>query len=223
MQNPWLNIPHFDYENHMLEVGQARVLNDLTKYCIEKYKPESFALLGCATGNGLEHINKDKTNTVYAIDINQEYLNETQKKFRNQINDLIILNKDIQNDELYIENVNLFFVALILEYVNPLTTLKKIIKSLSEEGILFIVIQKSKQTTFVSKTKYKSLETLADICNEVNENEIYNYVCQENIELLKREEIELTKNKSFITLEYKKKKIASAQHWLIGNGGRSSH
>ncbi len=56
MQNPWLNIPYIDYENHMNDekVDQLRILSQVTKNKLELYKPESFAIIGCATGNGLE-------------------------------------------------------------------------------------------------------------------------------------------------------------------------
>lgn len=205
MHNPWLEISHSDYENHMIEVGQAQVLNSSTKYCLDKYLPESFALLGCSTGNGLEHIKPEITKKVYAIDINPEYLNRTKEKFENKINNLEILNTDIQNDELIIKSVDLFFVGLVLEYVKPEKALKKIINTLNEKGILLIVIQKNKQTSFVSKTEYKSLEKLTDISNEVNEVEIDRFIHSENMELINREEIELTKNKSFISLEYRMK------------------
>ncbi|RXQ94443.1 class I SAM-dependent methyltransferase [Ancylomarina salipaludis] len=205
MENPWLKINHSDYENHMIEVGQSQILNSLKKYCLDKYQPKNFALLGCATGNGLEHVKSNVTNKVYAIDINQEYLNKTQEKFENQIINLELLKRDIQNEELAIKNIDLFFVGLVLEYVDPKKTLNKIIETIGKNGILFIVIQKNKQTTFVSKTKYKSLETLSDISNDVNENEIDSFICLKNMELIKKEEIELTKSKSFITLEYRKK------------------
>jgi len=205
MENPWLNIQHSDYENHMTEVGQYQVLNNLTKYCLEKYQPENFALLGCATGNGLEHVKSDVTNNVYAIDINQEYLNKTKEKFENQINNLEILKTDVQHEELTMKNIDLFFVGLVLEYVEPIKVLMKIIETIREKGILFIVIQKSEQTNFVSKTRYKSLETLADILNEVDEDEIDSFIRLKNMELIKKEKIVLTKNKSFITFEYRKK------------------
>ena len=68
MDNPWLKIPSADYENHMLEVGQAQVLNALTEHYLEKCMPSSFALVGCSTGNGLEHVEQG-TDRLYAIDI----------------------------------------------------------------------------------------------------------------------------------------------------------
>lgn len=203
MKNPWLEIPLSDYENHMLEVGQAQALNKIIKQSLERYLPENFALLGCSTGNGLEHIKSEITKKVFAIDINSDYLKKTKENFKNRINRLEIINADIQNDEVPIKNVDLFFVGLVLEYVDPETVLEKIINLLSKNGILLIVIQKSTNTTFVSKTKYKSLEKLADISNEVNEKEINSLIQSQNMKLINRDEIELTNNKSFIRLDYR--------------------
>lgn len=203
MANPWLDISHSDYENHMLEVGQTKVLNELTKYCLDKYRPESFAILGCTTGNGLEHINPEITNRVYAIDINSRFLEITREKFENKINNLQIHNLDIGNDELTFKNVDLFYIGLVLEYVDPYKSLKKIIQSLEVNGVLMLVIQENIHTTIVTKTKYKSLEKLESISNEVNEVEIHKFILSENMELFNRKKIELTKNKSFIVLEYR--------------------
>ncbi len=205
MENPWLNIQHHDYENHMLEVGQSQVLNKLTKYCLDKYQPARFALLGCTTGNGLEHVRPNITNETYAIDINKKYLEITKKKFQNKIDNLKILKIDIQKEELTIEDIELFFIGLVLEYVEPKSVLDKIIKATSKKGALLIVIQKNKSTSFVTKTKYKSLETLSSISKEVNEYKINKFICSKDMKLIKKEEIELTKNKSFIMLEYIKK------------------
>jgi len=209
MSNPWKEIPYSDYENHMKEIGQAQVLSSLTKYCLDKYLPENFALLGCATGNGLEHINSDITKSVYAIDINQNYLNKTRENFAEKIINLETINADIENDELSIENVDLFFVGLVLEYVEVKKVLQKIINTLSNKGVLFIVIQKNRQTSFVSKTKYKSLEKLSGYSNEVDEKEIDAFIRSENLLLINREEIYLAENKSFITLECKKQRYST--------------
>jgi len=205
MRNPWLEISSSDYENHMLEVGQTKVLSNLTKNCLDKYQPESFAILGCTTGNGLEHINPEITSTVHAIDINSEFLAITKEKFGHKITNLKTYNLDIEKDELPFRNVDVFFIGLVLEYVDPFNSLKKIIQSLNRSGVLMLVIQKNIQTTIVTKTKYKSLEKLEDISNEVNEAEIHKFILSENMELMNRKTIELTINKSFIILEYRMK------------------
>ena len=208
MSNPWKEIPYSDYESHMIEIGQAQILNALTKYCLDKYLPEKFALLGCTTGNGLEHVNSEFTKVVYAIDINQNYLKKAKENFVDKITNLETINIDIQNEELKIKDIDLFFVGLVLEYVEPEKTLKKIINTLNHKGTLFIVIQRNYQTSFVSKTKYKSLEKLAEISKEVNENVIDRFITSENLLLIKREELHLTENKSFITLEYNRTSFA---------------
>lgn len=158
MNNPWLEISHSDYENHMTEVGQMQVLNNLTKYSLEKYQPINFALLGCSTGNGLEHINAEITQNVYAIDINSEYLKETKNEFDSKISNLVTINADIQHNELPIKHIDLFFVGLVLEYVNPEVALRKIIKTLHENGILMIVIQKTKKQVLYQKRNLNPLK-----------------------------------------------------------------
>lgn len=203
MKNLWLKISHSDYENHMSEVGQAQILNELTKINLDKYKPKSFALLGCSTGNGLEHIKRETTKNVYAIDINPNFLKLTKEKFENKIDNLKIYNIDIRKEELVFTNVDLFFIGLVFEYIEPEKALEKIIRTLNNNGILVIVIQKSKHTPFVSETKYKSLERLSEISKEIDEKKLDRFIQQKKMNLVERKETELNKNKSFISLTYK--------------------
>lgn len=203
MENPWLKIPYTDYENHMMEVGQAQVLSELTKICLEKYRPENFMLLGCATGNGLEHIDPATKKNTYAIDINPDYLTIARKRFQDKIKNLITYHLDIERDDLPVKNIDLCFIGLVLEYVTPKKVLPKIIQTLSKNGIIAIVIQQNAKTSFVTKTKYKSLEQLSDISSEVNEVSINEFMLSHNFNTIMRDEIRLTKKKSFIVLVYK--------------------
>lgn len=202
MKNPWLKISPLDYENHMIEVGQAQVLNELIKNSLNRYKPYSFALLGCSTGNGLEHIDSKTTKIVNVIDIIPEYLKIAQKRYGSQLYKLIIHNIDIENDELSIKNVELFFVGLVLEYVDVQLALEKIINTLSNNGVLAIVIQQTKDESFVSSTKYQSLEKLSLISHEVDAVKMDSYLRQNNMKLVERKIIKLTKEKVFISLVY---------------------
>ena len=203
--NPWLKIPYSDYENHMARVGQSQILNQLTKANLEKYQPKSFALLGCSTGNGLEHVNSNITKTVYAIDINPVYLQQVKKRFSGKIGKLSTLQIDIQKEEFPFTNIDLFFVGLVLEYIEPESVLNKIIRTLSEEGILQIVIQRSKKTDFVTRTKYIALEKLSAISKEIEEYWLNEFLQQMRINLVERKEMVLNQNKSLISLTYKYK------------------
>jgi len=202
MINPWLTITYSDYENHMLEVGQAHVLNALTDYYLKEYKPANFALIGCATGNGLEHIDDEITRNVYAIDINSDYLQQTKIRFENKIKNLIICCIDLQNDKLTLSNIDLAFCGLILEYVEPEKVLKNICEIINEDGKIVIIIQKDKQTSFVTKTKYNSLESLTKIAKEISEKKIIDICKSLNLKMVHQRKIQLNKKKSFLVLTF---------------------
>lgn len=202
MNNPWINISSSDYENHMTEIGQEQTLSRLTKYYLEKYQPATFALPGCSTGNGLEHVDPEITHEVFAVDINPEYLKITRERFQDKIRNLNTFHLDIDREALPFGHVDLMIAGLILEYVEAKPALKKMVASLNQNGVLVLIIQKNKNTTAVSKTRYTSLETLSKVFREIDEAEIDETLRTLNLELLKREEIALTENKSFVSLEY---------------------
>jgi ubiquinone/menaquinone biosynthesis C-methylase UbiE len=147
-------------------------------------------------------VNPKITSKVYAIDINPKFLEILKKNFEERINDLELIRADIQNDELIFRNVDLFFIGLVLEYAEPEKSLQNIIRTLGEKGVLIIVIQKNNQSSFVTKTKYRSLETLTAISKEVNETAMDRFIRSEKLSAMKRSVIELANNKSFIMLEY---------------------
>ena len=207
-KNPWLEIPYSDYEEHMAHstVKQLQALNEITKILLEKIKPEVFALLGCSTGNGLEHVDEEVTKVVHCLDINPEYLEITAKRHKN-IKKLRLHHLDINKDKLTFENIDLFHIALVLEYVDIEITLNKLCQSLSQKGCLSIVIQKSKKenTSFVSKTPYKSLEKLASISKEIKKETVEKFLIGKNLDLVELQEVGLNKYKSFIWMIFKKK------------------
>lgn len=204
MINPWLKITYSDYENHMLEVGQAQILNKLTNYFITEFKPANFALIGCATGNGLEHVNNTITKNVYAIDINPEYIKQTRIRFENKIKNLTTQCLDLNKESLCFSNIDLAFCGLILEYVEPEKFLKNIANTLHEKGKMVLVIQKNKQVSFVTKTKYKALESLSQIAKEISKKRIVEICEKLNLKLIHKNEIVLNENKSFLVLAFEK-------------------
>lgn len=202
MQNPWLQIPYSDYEKHMNEVGQAQVLNRLVKQALVKNKPKRFALLGCSSGNGLEHINPQITEETYALDINPEYLRITQENHEHLGDALYCCQTDIQTEELPFSNIDLIFAGLILEYLDLENALRKIVLSLNNSGTIIIVLQKSKRVAFVTKTKYTSLEKLSKISEERDWHVVKEILSRYNMFLSYQEEIFINENKSFIYSEY---------------------
>jgi SAM-dependent methyltransferase len=139
----------------------------LTKEILEKYQPQKFLLIGCATGNGLEHIDVNVTVKSYALDINPEYVRITRDRYENKIKGLTVLCVDIETSNIMeFEAVDLIFCPLVLEYVNPSYVLVKLAKMLNNNGRIVIVTQETIQSSFVSKSNYKSLESLKSIAKE---------------------------------------------------------
>ncbi len=170
--NPWLEIPYTDYENHMSDAGQAQMLNKLTKYCLKFLKPSRFALFGCATGNGLEHVDTSVTKEVIAIDLNPGYLTVLNQRFGGSLPNLKTVCADIEQDNLPLADVDPALCGLVFEYVNPEVVIGKIVSCLSPEGKIAVVLQHSEETSFVSKSPYTSLESLASFAREIDEKQM---------------------------------------------------
>jgi SAM-dependent methyltransferase len=170
MQNPWLQIPYDDYERHMSEphVGQLSLLSEITGYLLATYKPRHFAILGCGGGNGLEHVDNTVTTSVHAVDINAGYLEITARRYKQRIHGLRLYCLDISHDKLDLHNVDLFLLALILEYVDPEIVISKVCRCMNRRGVVSVVIEKKNGEPFVSQTGYTSLTVLEEVAREID-------------------------------------------------------
>lgn len=171
MKNPWLNIPTSDYEGHMgfPEVNQLSFLKDVFKESLAKYDNSSIAYLGCATGNGLEYINNEKTRKLIAIDINPEYLGVLRNRYQTKIPYLETIEADLNNFQYHSQRFSLIFAGLLFEYLPPAPLLRKISTWLKKEGVLVVVLQlQDKYIKQVSETPYSSLNQLNSIMHLVS-------------------------------------------------------
>lgn len=168
MKNPWLYIPLKDYEAHMSspDVGQQQMLNHVFKELIDRFNPKSIAVIGCTSGNGFAHVNKDKINLLFGIDINENYISTALKKFSYFGNKLKLVSENIEDYNFNEIKFDLIHCALIFEYVNVENVLPKLVNSLKPNGRLSVVLQLANpEKSAVSKSEYKSLETLSSLIN----------------------------------------------------------
>jgi ubiquinone/menaquinone biosynthesis C-methylase UbiE len=169
--NPWLSIPAREYEGHMgsPSVGQLRFLSDVFARLLVELEPESLAVLGCATGNGFEHIRPDRTRRVVGIDINSEYLEVSRMRFADRIPGLELICSDIASCELQRESMDLVHAALVLEYVDPATVVEKASRWLRPGGVLSVVLQlPGESRDKVSETPFASLKSLESVMELVD-------------------------------------------------------
>jgi hypothetical protein len=208
MENVWNNIPLEDYELHMQHetVGQLDLLSDLTKKYLEKLNPDIVMFLGIAGGNGLEHIDNEVTSQVYGIDINQSYLDETKKRFKDKIPNLTLLNIDISSRaKEEITKANLIWAALIFEYVETDTCFEFINNNIQENGYLVVTIQENNGVTSVSQTGIETIKSAGQIFRIVSESELLSSADKFGLSKIDFEENILPNKKSLKTYTFLKK------------------
>jgi len=166
MQNPWLSIPASDYEAHMgsPDVDQLSFLSSAFREALELYDCETVALLGCATGNGLEHINPGETRRITAIDINPDYLALLRQRYEGCTPGLEVVEADLETCPIGNKAFSLVFAGLIFEYLDPRTVLDHISGELRTGGVMVSVLQlPAKHLNDVTDTPYTSLKKLDSI------------------------------------------------------------
>ncbi len=180
--SPWLSIPASDYEAHMgsPSVGQLQFLSRVLAELLREYQPTSLAVLGCATGNGFEHIVPAITRQVIGIDINPSYLEILRGRHGERLPGLHLMCADIAECEIEAQSLDLIYGGLIFEYVDPGSVLQKAARWLRPGGILAVVLQlPSPVSGTVTRTQFEKLRSLEPIMTLVSPEHLRS-VCHEN-------------------------------------------
>ncbi len=119
MKNPWEEIPLLDYENHMKfeSVMQLQAMNKMMKGQFDSYPISSVMIFGIAGGNGLEHIQKDKFEIIYGVDINSSYLKEVINRYPelDGLLECLCINLIDETDKL--PKADMVIANLLIEYI----------------------------------------------------------------------------------------------------------
>jgi len=164
--NPWLFIPAADYESHMdrPDVDQLRFLSDAFGTALRDYPCTTVAILGCATGNGLEQVNPEKTDLLTAVDINPDYLEITRERYEEKIPGLETVCADLATCALRADAYDLVYAGLVFEYVDPSGLLPRVCSWLKDGGVLVVVLQQpSEKTNAVSGTSVAGIQALSSV------------------------------------------------------------
>ena len=200
MKNPWLRIPASDYEAHMAlpDVGQAQAIRKLMASALKEYTPASLAVIGCTTGNGLEHVDPTHTRRVVGVDINAAYLAVLETRFAGKIPHLELIEADITAPGFGFDPVSMVFAALLFEYVDVAAALRNIARCLTPEAILVAVLQlPSPESAPVTASRYKSLKLLSSIMKLVSPPEFSGMCRSLGLQQIQTDSILLKKGKAF--------------------------
>ena len=158
MSNPWLDIPLADYEGHMAlpTVGQSQLIADELEALVRAHAPASVAVIGCAGGNGFERLSG--VTRVVGVDINPAYIERARERYPG----VEFLVADIESAGLLFEPVDLVYVALVLEYVDPGRAMRVLQRHCKPGSVLAVLSQLPHETlAHVSPSPYTSLQKLA--------------------------------------------------------------
>jgi len=206
MVNPWLNIPAADYEGHMgsPNVAQLSFLASTFKETLEHHDCDTVALLGCATGNGLEHVKMGFTHRITAVDVNPEYLEVLRQRYGDSVPGLEVVQDDLESCELEKQAYSLIFAGLVFEYLEPLALLQRIAKWLQVDGILVTVFQLPVEGASVTETPYTSLKSLNSIMRLIDPKQFKIIAADVGLGQLKKNSL-LLKRANHFTLVHTKK------------------
>ncbi len=175
MKNPWLVIPEADYVGHMSspDVGQRWVLNRLLHETVEALRPRAMLWLGCANGNGLEHIDPDVTTRVTAIDINPAYLRSLAARYPTLAFTLELHNADLSDCAFERDAYDLVHAALVFEYLDWRSLLPRLAEALRTGGALSVILQRESATIpAVTPSRFASLKQLESILHFVDPEDL---------------------------------------------------
>lgn len=206
MSNPWNDIDLSDYENHMsLEsVGQLQSLNRFMSKQLNMFQVKTAAVLGVAGGNGLEHIDTDKFQTVYAIDINNEYLNEVKNRYKSLSSVLTCLQLDLITETDKLPQAELVIANLLVEYIGYYV-FSQSIRKISPFYISVVIQINSDSTVWVSDSPYlHAFDRLDEVHHQMEEQKLIRCLKETGYTLSFMEREDLPNGKALMRLDFVK-------------------
>ena len=198
MPDPWLSIPLEDYEGHMRSAGveQLTALAELFKIALDRYRPESVAVLGIAGGNGLEYIESAVTKRIVGVDINPQYLDRVRQRF-GTLPGLELHCRDLAERTFRLAPVALVHAALIFEHAGLGRALDNALSLVAPGGAFSVVLQLPSETEeSVSSTSYTSMQTLKQHFALIDSGELQRLLEQRGFRIIEHEHRSLPAGKA---------------------------
>ncbi|MEU4235574.1 hypothetical protein AB0F17_65895 [Nonomuraea sp. NPDC026600] len=204
-EHPWRGI-HLDvYERHMGDpgVGQLQRLRDITGEQLSAYPFRAIGVLGIAGGNGLDLIDPQTTDAVYGYDINPDYLNACETRYRDNLGDRLHLIETSIDRSVRIERVDLLIANLIIEYVGAEEFVAFAAANARSIGVLSCVIQRNDAAGFVSSTDYSSsFDALTSVSSDIDPETLTSAMSDAGFVALGRCEYPLPNGKALVRQDF---------------------
>ena len=205
-KNPWEEISLETYEKHMSldSVKQLQLMNRIMKSQFEDYPVDTVMILGVAGGNGLEHIDIKKYKNVYGVDINELYLQETQKRYSNLADILQCLHLDIVCETEKLPQSQLLVANLLIEYIGY-DAFVRAVNIINPEYISCVIQINTDEEMWVSDSPYiHAFDGLDEIHHQMESDVLNEKMNSIGFKLILQDMTELPNSKALVRLDYQK-------------------
>ncbi len=206
MSNPWEEISLDDYENHMSldSVKQLQTMNIIMKEQFGSYPVTTAMVLGVAGGNGLEHIRKEKFQTVYGVDINGEYLRAVSKRYADLSGILKCLKIDLMRDADQLPEAQLLIANLLIEYIGY-DIFQKVICKVNPEYVSCVIQINTDDTQWVSDSPYlHAFDRLDEVHHQMDEKSLSTKMQEIGYKDILKKKAPLPNGKALLRMDFRK-------------------
>ena len=204
MKNPWEEISLDDYERHMGlgSVMQLQAMNGMMKNQFADYPVKSAMVLGVAGGNGLEHVDPEKYDAVYGVDINARYLEAVKKRYANLDGTLECLCLDLTKDFENLPCIELLIANLLVEYIGY-EVFQKTVSHVRPKYVSCIIQINMEETEWVSDSPYiHAFDRLDEVHHQMDEKSLSDAMEKISYSRTKRAEQNLPNGKKLLRLDF---------------------
>lgn len=205
MKNPWEEIQLADYENHMKldSVMQLQAMNEMMKGQFDAYPIFSVMILGVAGGNGLEHIQKDRFQRVYGVDINASYLKEVLQRFPELDGLLQCLCINLIDESDTLPKADMVIANLLIEYIGY-ECFQKAVRQVNPKYVSCI-IQINIEDNWVSDSPYLHVfDGLEQVHHQMDEQILEKAMLEIDYHAIKTLEHMLPNGKKFVQIDFER-------------------
>jgi hypothetical protein len=190
----------------MDSVQQLQAMNQMMKGQLNQYDVQSAMILGIAGGNGLEHVDTEKLNKVYGVDINQEYLTITQKRYENLSDTLDCLCIDLASEAEKLPQADMLIANLLIEYIGY-ECFKKVV-TVTKPVYVSCIIQVNVDDSFVSESPYlHAFDGLVTVHHQMAKQELQNSMNEIDYHLIQVLESRLPNGKKLVQFDFYKQTV----------------
>lgn len=205
MKNPWEEIPLTDYENHMKldSVMQLQTMNEMMKGQFDAYSISSVMILGIAGGNGLEHIQRDKFEKVYGIDVNASYLKEAVLRYPELEGLLECRCINLTDEANQLPKADLMIANLLIEYIGY-ENFQNVINHVSPKYVSCI-IQLNLEGSWVSDSPYlHTFDGLEQVHHQIDDHALEQAMLEIEYRSIKTLERILPNGKKLVQIDFER-------------------